>query len=374
MIHLRKRTRILSSILFTRPVFCLFRPSIKCNYDCVMCNVPDYNKKLQPTSLNDLRDMIPRLYKLGVGIVNIGGGEPMLLDNLPDIIALLNTRFSVRLQTNGSHPDPKFIKELVLSGLDGVSVTFNSLNEELQRKITGNENAWISSLESLYWFSKLMPRRGKLMIMNAIVTRNNVLELPGLIQLAAHLGFKAAFIPLLSSNNSQDNHPFHKKVDNLLPDKNQINELFQIYNEIKNSKYRKHLATSKLFLKESIEFHKTRKNAWKCYAGDLFFVINPEGELSICTEYPPIGNLFNDDFYNNFCDFRRKFDLTRLIGSCSGCMHPCFYEISMMKKPSVLMKRMVEEFHSMIHPRPTPKSFEEVYMFAERLKRRYSGS
>lgn len=368
MIKLRKKLNILRSIILKKPVFCILRPTIACNYNCLMCNVQEYEPDIPPISLEEVKEVALRLKKLGVAIVNLGGGEPLLHPDIVAITAYLAKYFSVRIQTNGSLATPELVKELVKAGLDGVSVTFHSLDPAINEKLTGNKFAFDNGIKALYYFASFMPLRGKLIILNSVITKYNYQELARLHSLARFLGYKIAFIPLLSTDSEEENHPFKKYVPFLNLNQDEKAKVIDFYERLLQLRNFNGLASSKSFLQDCREYYRTGKRNWRCWAGDLFILVNPRAELSICSEFPPLGSILDDDFFKKFLHSPSNFGIKKMIQSCSDCMHPCFAEISLLTRLRYLIYRSFEDLHLALSPRHKPPPLEEIFKFVESLR------
>lgn len=105
-----------------------FAVNDKCNARCEHCSflggVYDKNKKV--ITLGQAREIIASAQKLGVSVINIVGGEPLLRQDLPKILSFVDKNIScVTLFTNGWYLS-KTVGELKENGLDGVYISLDS--------------------------------------------------------------------------------------------------------------------------------------------------------------------------------------------------------------------------------------------------------
>ena len=119
----------------------------KCNFRCTYCMPaeifgPDYpfltNKEL--LSFDEL-ERLAKIFvaHLGVKKIRITGGEPLMRPKLAEFIEKIKTIEGVEdiaMTTNGSLL-PKYAKELKAAGLNRVSISLDSLNDEIFGKING---------------------------------------------------------------------------------------------------------------------------------------------------------------------------------------------------------------------------------------------
>lgn len=115
----------------------------RCNLNCAYCN-PEQQKQcskkaVQPMSDEQIVRLCGLFYQLGVRKVKLTGGEPLLRDNVPDLIGALKETChmqSVTITTNGVYLKQQ-LAALVQAGLDGVNISLDTLDEEHFTKITG---------------------------------------------------------------------------------------------------------------------------------------------------------------------------------------------------------------------------------------------
>ncbi|MBM6618035.1 GTP 3',8-cyclase MoaA [Bacillus suaedaesalsae] len=119
----------------------------KCNFRCTYCMPaeifgPDYPflKRDELLSFEEL-ERVTTLFveKLGVKKVRITGGEPLMRKNLPELISKLSAIPGVEdiaMTTNGSLL-PKYAIELKDAGLKRVSISLDSLHDEIFGNING---------------------------------------------------------------------------------------------------------------------------------------------------------------------------------------------------------------------------------------------
>jgi cyclic pyranopterin phosphate synthase len=115
-----------------------------CNFKCGYCLPNGYqvdksdNRKF--LHLDEIRRLAKCFSELGVSKIRITGGEPTVRKDFFDIIKVLKFDSGIKnvvITTNGYHLDKK-AKLLVDSGLTGINISIDSLNQETFKKITGH--------------------------------------------------------------------------------------------------------------------------------------------------------------------------------------------------------------------------------------------
>ena len=116
-----------------------------CNFKCGYCLPNGYQVDKSDTRKFLHLDEIRRLSKcfslLGVNKIRITGGEPTVRKDFFDIIKVLKFDTGIKniaITTNGYHLDQK-AKLLAKSGLTGINISIDSLNQETFKNITGHD-------------------------------------------------------------------------------------------------------------------------------------------------------------------------------------------------------------------------------------------
>jgi radical SAM protein with 4Fe4S-binding SPASM domain len=122
-----------------------------CNVNCQHCSffdsVNDETRKVMDTKQS--KQLIKDAQDLGVSVINIVGGEPLLREDLPEIIKSINKDLSIAiLFTNGWLLQHK-VKELKQSGLDGVYISMDSADEETHDKIRQKPGLYKRALKGI---------------------------------------------------------------------------------------------------------------------------------------------------------------------------------------------------------------------------------
>lgn len=132
----------------TRPVLAQIVPIRRCNLACAYCNEFDHSS--QPVPLPEMLARIDQLAALGVSIVTISGGEPLLHPQLEDIIRHIRSRGAIAtLISNAYLLSPGRIRALNEAGLDYLQISIDNVAPDetsmkslrvLERKL-----AWLST-------------------------------------------------------------------------------------------------------------------------------------------------------------------------------------------------------------------------------------
>src|SRR5579863_8124471 len=96
------------------PTTCNYYVTLRCNQRCTFCNIPhtnDGSPSREPT-MDQVRANLRDLKRLGVMVLDVTGGEPLLYRHLIEMLALAKSmRFMTTVTTNGMLY-PKFAEQL----------------------------------------------------------------------------------------------------------------------------------------------------------------------------------------------------------------------------------------------------------------------
>ena len=122
----------------------------RCNFRCNYCMPEEefnekytFLKKEEWLKFDEIERLVKLFTRRGVSKVRVTGGEPLLRENLPELIQTLSRIKEIddlALTTNGFLLK-KFAKDLKKAGLKRLTVSLDTLNEETFRKISGHKGS-----------------------------------------------------------------------------------------------------------------------------------------------------------------------------------------------------------------------------------------
>lgn len=155
-----------------------------CRLRCAYCSNPMYvNEHRLALSTADWLRVIDQAAELGALHIHFTGGEPLLFKHLPFLVRRARERqLYTNLITSGVPLSYQRLRELHAAGLDHVQLSFQAATRESNLKIAGTD-AGADKLEVARWVKTL----GMPLTVNIVVHRENVHELPQMLELAASL-------------------------------------------------------------------------------------------------------------------------------------------------------------------------------------------
>src|SRR5580698_9022333 len=96
------------------PTTCNYYVTLRCNQRCTFCNIPHTNNgspSREPT-MEQVRQNLTDLRRLGVFILDVTGGEPLLYRNIVEMMALAKKLGFFTSMTSNGMLYPKYAKQL----------------------------------------------------------------------------------------------------------------------------------------------------------------------------------------------------------------------------------------------------------------------
>lgn len=167
----------------------------KCQFKCEYCGVASYPLDSREGSLEETKAIIGQLVRLGVPRVHFSGGEPLLREDLEELIFYSYRKAMVTvLETNGWGLSRERLLSLKRCHLSCICISLNGADEKTHDNISGVKGSFLKVIEAI----KLC-RRERLPCVISTIVRREILKnggLSGILGLAE--GLKVSGIRLIS--------------------------------------------------------------------------------------------------------------------------------------------------------------------------------
>lgn len=295
----------------------------RCNLRCRHCY--QTGRKMDEMSLDELKGMIAEIsetlkeWKEAYDVdfspsFNVTGGEPLLHENLFDILAEINYRgFRTYLLTNGILVNKKKAMALSLLGVGGVQVSIEG-PEEIHDTIRGS-GSFTGSMNGV----KNLLDAGLKVTLNVTLSSVNAGYFLDLIDLSSDLGVhRLGFSRLVPSGRGAE------MLKQML-DKQTVRELYQRIFSLDTGKLE--IVTGDPVATQSVsannEEDKGKIPLGGCAAGISGITIMPDGTFVPCRRmYIPLGNIRKDSFREVWATseiLEAIRDRSRYKGKCGVC-------------------------------------------------------
>jgi radical SAM family uncharacterized protein len=295
---------LFSNLLGVRvPLFCGHKLTYNCNLRCKMC--PFWKRSSEDSSIEREKAILRQIYDSGVCGIAFEGGEPLLRNDLVEILAFSRSLpLHTNLVTNGTLLESKideiasYINGVVYVSLDGLEKTHDAI-----RGVSGCFRKAVRGI---------MASREKVSVtVNTTIMAENIHEIEDLVKLAKELDTRISVAVAHEYCNAKASAPA----------RHEIREIAGKLAEMKKNGYP---------LANSISYFKViaKEKNWTCKPWALVNV-DPEGHLVLpCyvrNEYAATISVFETDIKTAISGFDWK-----ETQNCQKCSLHCYVEPSMV--------------------------------------------
>lgn len=289
----------------------------RCNSRCAYCDSWQTGRQVfQGPTIDDIVRLAKSAKQLGVREVSISGGEPLIRNDLEDIIAILSKAFKVVLTTNGILLTRERVTRLVNSGLNVLILSLDSLNAGIYQRLRGVSLDYAEqALECLIYAKEKHPhlKTG----VNCVVNRYNINYLQDFSREFFKRLPRSGRISFLAYDRTWKDNPelipteeqypvLIREIENLIRMKQQG---FYIMNSIEN------LRNIPAYL-----YNKKIREDSRCISGSIAIWVDAEMKLHPCSQFPAIADLRVENlekvWFSGTMGFYRE---KMLKGECPGC-------------------------------------------------------
>ena len=301
----------------------------RCDLNCHYCYVKrDWVK--DEMGWPETRRFIDVLRRMGVFQLAIGGGEPFLRADLPEIVAFTHDRGIIpSITTNGLHLDEEILRR-IKGKIGRIQISFDAedaLDRDRGKGIYRKVYAGIQRVRAA----------GIPFGINLLLTRHTIEYVEERIASFARLG--ASQVTILRPKPSVVDASWCMQV---MPTPMQYRSLKEKLDELvrQSPQIAIHVDCALSFLMGDVPPHRlTQQGVYGCSAGERFLVVLPNGDAYPCSHYVDeahrVGNVLRDDLaevwnkaavLNDFRVFRNHPDFLETVcgqcrtrRTCGGC-------------------------------------------------------
>lgn len=359
------------------PLYVQYYVTARCNLRCQQCNVIYGNGDQEECSIEQVKVIAKNLAAIGTSIVLLTGGEPFARADLPAIAkAFIDEGVHPRIQTNGFASE-NALDQMVSIGVKDISISLDSLVPELQDSINGGfVDTWKAALEKVSYVNRTFPKDA-FCAFGCVLAPSNINQIVPIIKFATEIGW---WVSLAPAHQTPVHEPrsFATYDPALVFTEDQYPLVREVLDQVKSMKKQGYnLYDSDEYLEDIYRYVTKspikwrRRNSNSCDAPNLYFAIQPNGDMAVCCDYrftERISTASKD--FPNWYKSRKMFDEAKVITkACSGCMYGSFPEISISAR---YFKPMIERAFLFFNPQDrgglVPKTTEELIELANKLR------
>lgn len=314
------------------PLVVVLNVTFRCNLQCGYCYGQYFNRKDKDFTTQELLDLIDDLGNLGTRSLTLGGGEPLIRNDIGEVIKKVkDNSIECGMNTNGLLI-LKRIKEL--KSIDMVTVSIDGPKE------MNDPNRGTGSFEKIMAGIDVALDAGIKVHTTTVLTRYNYKAVDWIVETAEKKGIQAEFNFLFNQPEGKDDSDrFMAENENLRIAARHIAELKakgapilfseRVYRYISNwPDYRE-----RVVIGEEPHF-----DYIPCYAGRFMMFIDADGRSYPCVQ---LIDIFNGlDFRN--VGIKKAWD-NCAMHTCKACYFPCFNEFNciMGLNPVIIFNQII---------------------------------
>jgi MoaA/NifB/PqqE/SkfB family radical SAM enzyme len=291
----------------SRPLDVICEISYVCNLECPTCfrwtAKPDEHEltaEQWKTALLKLRNW------LGTFNLTFTGGEPFLRKDILEIFRFAADNGIVTgVVSNGSLIDKELARKIVASGLDGLTLSLNSMVAEIHNKTRGTNAAFDEVMRAL---DNMQDRNGMRLVLSTTIVKDSVKGLIDVVEFVKKRGLyginfqpimPASILPIYDKNGHTRKMAIGSPFKALLEQKENthIDDVFNRLLSMKASGYpilnsEEHLREMAKYLKDPTTPEILEK---VCKVGIKNLNIDPFGNVRLCSIMNVVGNILTDE-------------------------------------------------------------------------------
>ena len=260
----------------TAPISIYLAVTGRCGYNCNHCSAANRSRD-DELPLDLLKNTIAELQNMGVGIIGLTGGEPLLRKDIIDIIRCIDDRSVSYLFTSGCGLTPEMASELRSAGLFAIGISLDSTEEEVADQRRGCKGAFQAALSAV----KAAKQAGLYIMLQTVVDKEMIrTEKPTeLVNFAYNLGVhEIRFIENLPTGKF-----LHLPAERILS---------EIEREKLRAFHKQMNRSNRNLPKVTVFAHAESAKLYGCGAGTQHAYIDAAGNLSPCDFVPlSFGNI-----------------------------------------------------------------------------------
>lgn len=299
------------------PIIVQIEPTLHCNLKCEMCINPiikRVKRHMTFTEFKKILDEMPFVSKISL----VGAGEPLLNPDIFNMVSYAKSKgILIGFATNGMLLNDIMCRKIIGQPIDWVNISLDSADKEKYERIRKGADFQVV-IDNIKRFT-LMTAGKALPEISVwfVIMKNNLTELPSLIELVGNIGIKKV--------SAQLEHDWGDcRLAGRKKDANFTEEMKRILIRAKSIARKRGIIFDYVNIPDATSATRACRWPWKsCY-------ITAEGFITPCClrgSNPDIlnfGNIFTDSFrniWNNtaYRKFREALKSDNPPGICAGC-------------------------------------------------------
>ena len=269
-------------------------------------------------STEEIKVGLDVLRDLGAMELVLSGGNPLLREDIKEIIDYASKYFITTIYDNGSQAVNKID---ALSNADFVAISLDTLDCKKYDYLKGVTGAWKNALNAITTLHK----NGISVGVSPTISQLNLTEIMGFTDHFTQRGVPVLYCLYQHDSLTDPMFQIGKKNNELeIVDKVGLASLCD--DLIKKKERHNGILITKKMLQTLKHLYLTGERAWTCQALQSFFTIDPRGRVAGCHLQKPVASIFDLPALWNSDKFEA---LRKEYRRCSKCSYMCYMFYSM---------------------------------------------
>jgi len=297
-----------------RPYHAQWMLTRRCNYRCRGCNVWRDRENSGELSADEVKKGLDVLQKLGVMEIVLSGGNPLLREDIGEIIDYASQFFITTVYDNGSLALEKID---ALRNADFVAISLDTLDEKKNDYIKGMSGAWKKAMEAV----DALRQKGIFVGVSPTISQLNLHEIVDFTRYFTDRGVPVWYCLYWYDQPVEDRlFGIGKKIDEFeIRDQKAVGNVCDELVAMKKERQGVFITTKTLVALK--QFFLEGQRTWKCGALQSFFVVDHLGRVAGCHCREPVASVFE---LLDVWDSLRFEGLRKEYGECNRCAYLCY--------------------------------------------------
>jgi len=285
----------------------------RCNYKCRSCGVWRVKNRPNEISTEEVKKGLDALEKIGVAEIVLSGGNPLLRDDIDEIVRCASQRFITTIYDNGSMAVKKIDS---LRKADFVAISLDTLDEEKNDYMRGVKGAYKKATDAI----EKLHSEGVSVGVAPTISQLNLYEMGDFTRYFTDRGIPVWYAVYSHDDVDRQLFGIGKKNDELeIVDKRAMAKLCSSLMKMKRERNGVFITDKALTALRQLFL--TGERTWKCRALQNFLMVNPQGKVSGCHLYEPVASVTElPELWNS-----PRFNLLRAkYSACERCTYVCY--------------------------------------------------
>jgi len=322
------------------PAYVQFYVTARCNLACEQCNVIYANADQEECTTYQAEKIAENLGKMGTSVCLLTGGEPFVRKDIVQIAkAMLDNGVHPRLQTNGLATRAR-LEEMVKIGAHDISISLDSVVPTIQDAINGGfDKSWDRAINTISTVNEVFPEYS-FSALGCVLAPRNLEHIAAVIKFATAIGWWVSLVPAhaTAKNEPRSFSTFDNSLKFHPSQYGRVKEVLEEVKQLRDSGY--NVYDSDEYLDDIYRFitgqpiQWRRRNGGVCDSPNLYFAIQPNGNMSVCCDYrmPQQYPVYDEKFPEWYRTRELRDEAKAIASACSGCMYGSFPEISISSR------------------------------------------